>query len=1211
MCGITGTQTSPNPAATAYYQRPNTKFVICVTPLSNANLQWTPNSGPNAPNPTNKDTTHATPVSSETYNVEYVDPNGCNSSDYISVSVDTGLRMVVSPHDSFSCNITPVQLHAPAIIAAGSTINPDSIFYTWTTNPSTSVAPPSGFGPSFANPMVNPGSTTTYICRINDSVLTAASCPIVDSAVIRRGTHLPVGKVVDSISCYGNTDGKIFINMTSGTAPYTYAWTPGGSSADSLTAIGAGTYTLLVTDQQGCTGRDTTILLNPAQLTLSLTSTDVSCYNGQNGTATALVNGGHSPYQYSWNPTQTNTGTLTSLSANTYQLTVTDLNSCTVTAQTTINQPTQLTSSATFSNLTGYNTHNGTIATHTLGGIAPYSYSWVHTPPISVGNVDSAWGLDSGTYIINITDHNGCTVSDTVVLIAPPPIVINITVLSNALCPGASTGSAYAIVSGGVPQYTYLWSNASSSTTDTVTGLSANTYSLTVTDHNGNTGTASTIITQPNPLYLRIDTSEVLCHGSSTGNLIDTSITGGTAPYTQFWNPAFLPNTAPGGMYILTVTDSNGCIAMDTAYLSDPPLLTAAIDISTPVTCYGYTNGTAHVLAAGGRPPYAYAWSGDTSTSALAISLSAGTATVTVTDFAGCTATASVNINQPTQLTIETIRLTNTHCATSHDGRAVAIDSGGVAPYTFTWDGTVGIDSITNLDQGQHTLLLTDASGCTATQTFNIDTIYVLHITMSEIDVTCFGGTNGNASTTVLNGTPAYTFAWSPSGGAQPSASNLSAGEQYVLVTDQYGCVTNDSIMVNQPNQIADTVYHIDPLCFGNHNGKAVVSIGNTVGPYSYTFAGSAYQNNDTVYNLASGIYAITITDGRGCTVTDADTLTDPTQLQMTDSLIHISCAGGSNGAIIIHAHGGTMPYTYTWTPPNTNDSVFSSLSQGQYTFTVTDAHGCQQKGAEQLQSPSPIIFTYIQSDSTSCADSSDGHIVVNVVGGTPGDLVPFTYSIDGINYYSNHNFYDLHAGTYTVYVKDSPGCVIDTPIVVGQPLALTVSIDPYDSVIALGGSITLTTVVSNFTTQAVNSHVWTPSVGLSCIDCANPVATPFLTTQYHLAVNYGKNCYTYADATVGVGHGSNVYIPNAFTPNGDGVNDVFSVYGSELSSVSMTVYNRWGEKIFDSGDNQWATWDGTYMGNLQSNGVYVYYVELTYLDGRKKTRQGSVTLIR
>jgi gliding motility-associated-like protein len=193
----------------------------------------------------------------------------------------------------------------------------------------------------------------------------------------------------------------------------------------------------------------------------------------------------------------------------------------------------------------------------------------------------------------------------------------------------------------------------------------------------------------------------------------------------------------------------------------------------------------------------------------------------------------------------------------------------------------------------------------------------------------------------------------------------------------------------------------------------------------------------------------------------------------------------------------------------------------------------------------------------------------------------------------------------------DSQLCQLDTIVNIYAPLPVTVAIEPVDTLIALGSSITLNTVISNFTTQTINSFTWTPSTGLSCNDCPAPVATPFQSTGYALTVNYGKNCNTTAYSKVNVKHGPEPYIPNAFTPNGDNVNDEFTVFGSALRTVAMTVYNRWGEKVYDSGDSQWASWDGTYKGSAQPTGVYVYFVELTYLDGQKKTKEGSLTLIR
>jgi gliding motility-associated-like protein len=668
-------------------------------------------------------------------------------------------------------------------------------------------------------------------------------------------------------------------------------------------------------------------------------------------------------------------------------------------------------------------------------------------------------------------------------------------------------------------------------------------------------------------------------------------------------------------MYIVNVTDANNCPAADTAYLGQPTPVTAAIISTDSVSCFGLSNGFANVLAGGGRPPYSYRWSGSSSIDSSANDLSAGPQTVTVTDASGCTASVSFTIYQPSQIVISSVDTTSSHCTLSHDGIAIAQVSGGSPGYIYTWDGTAGRDTITGLAPGNHNVIVTDAKGCTQTAPFVINTQYTLAITMGADSVTCFGGSNGLAFTTVLNGSPGYTYSWSPSSSTTDSAINLLASTQTVIVTDRYGCTATGSITIGQPNPITDQAYFTDPLCTGQLNGKVWITAGGTVGPYTFTFGTSlvVHPITDTIFGLGAQTYGFTITDGKGCTKTDSVTLTDPAQLVVPAPVMTaISCANDSNGTIRVSPTGGTLPYSYAWSPGGYTGAFEDSLGPATYDITVTDAHGCSVTASTILTAPPPISLLYLEADSVSCPDSSDGHIVVDPTGGTPYDVNnPYRYSIDGVNYFTNHNFYNLPAGAYTIYVMDSPGCLFTTVVNVYQPYPVTASINPQDSVIALGSSIQLSTAINNLSTQAINSYSWTPVNGLNCLDCPDPVASPFQTTNYYLTVNYGKNCTTTASNKIEVGPGPDVYIPNAFTPNGDEVNDVFTVFGTTLQSVGMKIFNRWGEKVFDSGDSQWASWNGTYKGVSQPTGVYVYTVELVYLDGRKKFKDGSVTLIR
>jgi gliding motility-associated-like protein len=1213
QCGVTGTVPTPaqTTPGTPYLDRPNFRFTICKPNLDSAKLVWVPSTGPNGVTIPNTDTTFSHPINQTTYTVTLTDTvDGTTSTSSIVVYVDTNVQLSVTP-DTFICSISPVTLQANLILSNGTTVNPNNVTYTWTTDPPTATAPPSGTGPAFADPTVNPTGNTTYICKISGT----GFCTLTDSATVTIGTGIPVNATVDSISCATSADGKIVIDMTQGTPPYTYSWTPPEGNTGSIMNLGPGTYSVLVTDASGCKGRDTFTLAAPPALTLTLDSTNILCFGYLTGTAGAIVTGGRKPYRYTWNPAEANTANLSSLPAGAYTLTVTDTSGCTISGAVNITQPPQLVSSAASTNLSGYNTDDGTITLTTTGGTGGYTYSSVP----NANGLPNATGLDTGHYYITVCDANHCCVIDTAVIKEPPPIFITFVTVNN-LCAGQCNGKATASATGGVLPYTYSWNTVPAgpnvlSTTDSITGLCAGVYSITVRDANGLAVSKDTTITAPPPLGMAIDSTPITCYNANNGKLND-SVYGGTAPYTITWTPGGSNplSNLDSGTYIVNVTDHNGCVAADTAYLGEPAPVIATIISTDSATCFGFNDGYANVAATGGRPPYTYQWSGSATTDSFASDLLAGSQTVTVTDHSGCTASAAFSIGQPTLVVIAPVDTTASHCPTSHDGSAVATVSGGTPPYTYKWgSGSPGTDSsATGLAPGTYTLSVTDSKGCGQSVPYTIGINYVLAVTLASDSVTCNGYSNGAAFITSLNGTPTYTYSWSPSGSTTDSATGLAAGTQTLTVTDLYGCTATAGVAVGQPGPISDQPYFADPLCTGQSNGKVWVTAGGTTGPYTYTFNSAVYAITDTVFNLSAGTYYFTVTDGHGCNKGDSVTLTNPTPLTVpAPAVVGISCANEANGVISVNPAGGTPPYSYSWSPGGYTTNTADSLGPATYTITVTDANGCNQSVSVKLIAPPLITFTSIESDSTSCPDSADGHIVVGATGGTPGDIVLYQYSINGGPYQTNPNFYDLPAGTYLISVMDSPGCTLDSNITVYQPLPVAVTINPGDSLIALGGTITLYPAISDPGGESINSYGWSPAAGLNCIDCPTPAASPYQTTQYALLLNYGKNCTTTAISTVQVGPGPQPYIPNAFTPNGDNINDVFEVFGTTLQAVGMKIFDRWGEKVFDSGDSQWATWDGTYRGVMQQPGVYVYYIEFLYLNGTRESKEGSVTLIR
>jgi gliding motility-associated-like protein len=361
---------------------------------------------------------------------------------------------------------------------------------------------------------------------------------------------------------------------------------------------------------------------------------------------------------------------------------------------------------------------------------------------------------------------------------------------------------------------------------------------------------------------------------------------------------------------------------------------------------------------------------------------------------------------------------------------------------------------------------------------------------------------------------------------------------------------------------------------------------------------------------VPAGVYTVNVLDLNSCTAQGNVTLTDPSTL--TTSFINkqeITCANAIDGSVEVQVSGGTPPVSFTWSNSATT-SLVNNLAPGAYQVTTSDNNGCSTVMNISFAAPPTIEILLLAIDPVSCPAYTDGTIQVSAIGGTPGQTTAYQYSIDGTNFQTSEFFQNLSAGNYTIIIRDSQGCLKDTTIQVLEPAVLDLLVLPTDSTIDLGNSITLVSSVSNYTPADINYYSWSPLSGLNCSDCATAIATPYYTTDFTLTVNYLDNCSVSETVRVNVGDGEDFYVPNAFSPNGDGNNDVLEVYGRGLAKVDLTIFNRWGEKVFDS-NNQWQGWDGNYKGIESPAGVYTYYVEAIYLNGKTKEKKGTITIIR
>ena len=434
-------------------------------------------------------------------------------------------------------------------------------------------------------------------------------CTSVSSATITEPASVVASTAVDSnVSCNGFSDGGATASGTGGTMPYTYSWSNAATTA-SITGVAAGTYTVSITDANGCGPATSTVTITePTALVAStIVDSNVTCNGFSDGGATASGTGGTMPYTYLWSNSAT-TASITGVMAGTYTVTVTDNNGCTATSSSSITEPTALTVVSSVSNNVSCNGgSDGAAVAFGSGGVMPYTYAWSSGETIQLITAKSA-----GTYTVTVTDANGCTDTANTTITEPAAVGASITAQTNVSCNGLSDGSATSSGSGGTSPYTYSWSTGA--TTASISSLSAGTYTVSVTDVNG-CGPAidSVIITEPVTLMANASvTQNVNCNGGSSASVISVP-TGGTSPYTYNWSSGSTTDTSNNlvaGNYSVTVTDANGCTDVGGASPTEPAAVGISIIAQTNVACNGDTTGGFTIQASGGASPYQYSLDG-------------------------------------------------------------------------------------------------------------------------------------------------------------------------------------------------------------------------------------------------------------------------------------------------------------------------------------------------------------------------------------------------------------------------------------------------------------------------------------------------------------------------------------------------------------------------------------------------------------------------
>ena len=719
------------------------------------------------------------------------------------------------------------------------------------------------------------------------------------------------------------------------------SWSPGTSLNDSnilnpiATPIVNTDYVLTIEDNHGCTAIDT-VSVTVSSINISFAPSNSTCYGNMDGSINALVNGGTAPYTYLWDDSNSQTNAnATGLFAGLYNVTITDSMGCSSTSDTTIIEPSELLITLS-STIASCGINNGTASAIPSGGTSPYTYVW-NDPNLQT--TSTATGLYAGTFTINITDNNGCTLSDAVNVVNPIPNLSDS--VTNVSCNGGSDGSAIIIASGGQSPYTYNWINGD--TTPTTTGLIAGTYSVTITDSANCVNIISISINEPSAISTILMPDSISCNGYNDGSIM-TNISGGIGPYTYLWNdPSAQTNSTAtalsAGTYSLIVTDTNGCFVIDSAVMYEP----SAILISTltsPVSCSGGNDGTANAIASGGAGNYEYSWSTiPVQTTNIATGLSGGTSyTVIVTDINICSDSLVVTLIDPPAIILSTSS-TVVSCGSSDGSASVIVLNGGITPFSYVWSNGSTTSTATGLDGGVYNVTVTDANNC-----LEIDSVFVteqgiLTTTSSSTDPTCFGKCNGLASVSIAGGNGSYTYLWDDvNSQTNAIATGLCSGTYLVLIVDSLGCQATDTISLSEPSGLSVSIISGNSNC-GLSNGLATATILGGVQPYTFSWSNNSGNTSNAATNLESGTYLLITTDNNNCSMTETFTIDNGTDIEIELSGANITCAQ-PNGSIEIITSGGTAPLTYQWSNGATIKDL-EGINSGIYQVTVTDSNNC------------------------------------------------------------------------------------------------------------------------------------------------------------------------------------------------------------------------------------------------------------------------------
>ena len=873
-------------------------------------------------------------------------------------------------------------------------------------------------------------------------------CSASEVAILDAPPPVDVAMGTEGVSCFGASDG---IAIASFSDAVDYAWSgpagysQSGADLDTISGLGPGIYTVLVTAADGCIGEGSITVPSPDPLVAESFLDPPSCPGLSDGVVGAVISGGTPDYVVEW--TLPDGGTITGqflsgIPAGTYPFNLEDANGCVASGEAELSDPAPVSVSLDATDplcAEGPLSDEGSIVASVVGGLAPYDAVWIDVATESIVATGlSATNLSAGTYGLGVSDAFGCLFDTIITLNAPDTLAVSLD-FEGPTCAGLADGFVSASASGGVPDYIYLWQGDVPPTIGSgITDVGAGSYDLEVTDGNGCQAFATIVLEEPDPLGLTLLPSPVGCEGDDGSIAAEAS--GGTTPYSLSWTDGSgsVVGTSdsligvPAGVYTAQLSDSNACTVEESAEIAVLPPVELEV-VSGPIDCatgqsnvtIGFTGGaeplTLTLTDAGGVIEYT-----------AGMLLNPGSYTATVSDDRGCTADTSWTLYPPIEVFLET---TAAGCV---GGGSIHIDvTGGNsdAGYTFSSPELGAPGSSSGLTatwepvpEGSYTIEIGNEA-CSVTELVDVEGITLFDWTIA---LESFGCTDapGSILVEVTGGQEPLEFSGQSSDGAlvwtTPEAIGLDPGTYLVSVMDAVGCQRDTVLEVESAPPLSIAAAAQDISCFGAEDGIIDLEAEGGTPPLTLGAVGPSGPLTVPLENLVAGIYVAGVIDGRGCTADTTVVISEPDALLVEAAIQPESCSGSGDGQVLLTVSGGTEPIGIEWGGGETENPL-TGLQQGIYGWSVIDANNCDTSGTVEIEVLGELLAE-ANVQPISCTDGvPEGAVVISIegsgltaevlLGGLPADETA-TSGTGG-----TWTWVDLAAGAYGWSASLGEGC--------------------------------------------------------------------------------------------------------------------------------------------------------------------------------------------